>query len=238
MSGKKTSVNKICENRKDSMRRKLKFLCLLLGLLLGIAHARASAVFSPDALTISLEQGDSVFAGTWIADSEEAAFLLIGNEAEDEMRLAVALRADDDAYQIIARSEKIISCEAYRAGDVVMLDKWNNGNPYFWYSDNDGKNIYVSISKAEEDDWGVCYGYVESPEENFSYCAVDDEDAMAVYEIYSPKICWPIQHSMSLDGFDLSVVREECIAALDYLHRFKKTHEFGEQDATYTILWD
>src|SRR5699024_12561713 len=68
----------------------------------------AADPFSKDALSIpSLDEDTAIYAGTWVADSEEQAFLLLGNE--NVMWLAVATQMEDGAYQLIAQSKPVLS---------------------------------------------------------------------------------------------------------------------------------
>ncbi len=119
----------------DLVTRLTKLLAILLVLILSfhqVIAAEAAGPFSKDALSIpSLDENTAIYAGTWVADSEEQAFLLLGNEKV--MWLAVATQMEDGAYQLIAQSKPVLSYEKYCLGSVEMMDKWDDGRPYFWY---------------------------------------------------------------------------------------------------------
>ena len=120
----------------DLVTRLTKLLAILLVLILSfhqVIAAEAAGPFSKDALSIpSLDENTAIYAGTWVADSEEQAFLLLGNEKV--MWLAVATQMEDGTYQLIAQSKPVLSYETYCSGSVEMMDKWDDGRPYFWYS--------------------------------------------------------------------------------------------------------
>ena len=119
----------------DLVTRLTKLFAFLLVLILSfhsVIAAEAAEPFSKDALSIpSLDEDTAIYAGTWVADSEEQAFLLLGNEKV--MWLAVATQMEDGAYQLIAQSKPVLSYEKYCLGSVEMMDKWDDGRPYFWY---------------------------------------------------------------------------------------------------------
>ena len=119
----------------DLVTRLTKLFAFLLVLILSfpqVLAAEAAEPFSKDALSIpSLDEDTAIYAGTWVADSEEQAFLLLGNEKV--MWLAVATQMEDGAYQLIAQSKPVLSYEKYCLGSVEMMDKWDDGRPYFWY---------------------------------------------------------------------------------------------------------
>lgn len=224
------------------MPRLAKLLTLFLVLILSfhqVIAAQASEPFSKETLSISfLEQNTAIYAGTWIANSQERAFLLLGNEKE--MWLAVALQAGDGTYQIIAQSNQILSYEDYRAGHVEMLDKWDNGNPYFWYSTGNDTQIYITISDAGDDAWSISSGVINSFEKSidFNFYISDSKDSIIVYETCYPQIQWPIGDNMRLEGFDITIIKKESLAALEYLDKFQQTHQLNDLDTTYKIIWE
>ena len=203
-----------------------------------LRYDRVSAL---DTYSVELEPGYEVYDGAWINGAPHAAFLLLGNEDVDDMRLAVVTRKEDGLYHIVAQSEKIFSFETYRAGYVDMLDMWNNGEVYFWYTIGQWKNIYVVISDFSENDWRVTSGYVTDEEANvcfnFYYDPTAYADGIIVYDVHYPQICWPIEGNMTLEGFDLAMISEECVEAVDYLNRFTETHHEGDQDENDRIIW-
>lgn len=204
---------------------------------------RYDRVHALDAASVALEPGYEVIAGTWIGGSPETAFLLIGNGREDIMRLAVVAHPENGVYRVVAQSGKILSCEAYRAGYVEMADHMNDGfQVYFWYVPGTGGDIYLSVRDVGENDWRVTYGYVTAPTGNVDFCFTYDpikrDGVIAVYDSGWPRICWPIEGNMALDGFDFPPLQEACQDAIAYLRAFSDTHRFGEQDETYRILWD
>ena len=115
----------------DLVTRLTKLFAFLLVLILSfpqVLAAEAAEPFSKDALSIpSLDEGTAIYAGTWVADSEEQAFLLLGNEKV--MWLAVATQMEDGTYQLIAQSKPVLSYEKYCLGRVEMMDKWDDGRP-------------------------------------------------------------------------------------------------------------
>ena len=99
----------------DLVTRLTKLFAFLLVLILSfpqVLAAEAAEPFSKDALSIpSLDEDTAIYAGTWVADSEEQAFLLLGNEKV--MWLAVATQMEDGTYQLIAQSKPVLSYEKY-----------------------------------------------------------------------------------------------------------------------------
>ena len=226
-----------------------KLFAFLLVLILSfpqVLAAEASEPFSKDALSIpSLDEDTAIYAGTWVADSEEQAFLLLGNEKV--MWLAVATQMEDGTYQLIAQSKPVLSYETYCSGSVEMMDKWDDGRPYFWYSIGHYINYYLLASDAGDGTWIVHSGYIDAHggyndvcEEDiyFNFYISDRENYMLVYETIFPQIEWPIGDNLNLEGFDITIIQRECEDALEYLDEFDKTHVLDEQDDTYKIIWD
>lgn len=241
------------------MTRLTKWFAFLLVLILSfhqVIAAEAAEPFSKDALSIpSLGENTAVYDGTWVAGSEEQAFLLLGNEKV--MWLAVAAQMEDGTYQLIAQSKPVLSYETYCLGSVEMMDTWDDGTPYFRYTLVHEKSLYLLASDAGDGTWIICGGNVDFYEKNeenidFNFYASSREDSGAyreaslpysedyilVYETLFPQIEWPIGDNLKLEGFDLSIIQKECLAALEYLDEFDKTHSLGEQDDTYRIIWD
>lgn len=233
----------------DLVTRLTKLFAFLLVLILSfpqVLAAEAAEPFSKDALSIpSLDEDTAIYAGTWVADSEEQAFLLLGNEKV--LWLAVATQMEDGAYQLIAQSKPVLSYETYCLGKVVMLDKWDDGRPYFWYYIGNYINYYLLASDAGDGTWIVHSGYIDAhggytdvceEDIHFNFYISDREDYMFVYETAFPQIEWPIGDNLNLEGFDITIIQRECEDALEYLDEFDKTHSLGEQDDTYKIIWD
>ena len=233
----------------DLVTRLTKLFAFLLVLILSfhsVIAAEAAEPFSKDALSIpSLDEDTAIYAGTWVADSEEQAFLLLGNE--NVMWLAVATQMEDGAYQLIAQSKPVLSYETYCSGRVVMMDKWDDGRPYFWYYIGNYINYYLLASDAGDGTWIVHSGYIDAhggytdvceEDIHFNFYISDREDYMFVYETAFPQIEWPIGDNLNLEGFDITIIQRECEDALEYLDEFDKTHSLGEQDDTYRIKWD
>ena len=233
----------------DLVTRLTKWFVFLLVLILSfpqVLAAEAAEPFSKDALSIpSLDEDTAIYAGTWVADSEEQAFLLLGNEKV--MWLAVATQMEDGAYQLIAQSKPVLSYETYCSGRVVMMDKWDDGRPYFWYYIGNYINYYLLASDAGDGTWIVHSGYIDAhggytdvceEDIHFNFYISDREDYMFVYETAFPQIEWPIGDNLNLEGFDITIIQRECEDALEYLDEFDKTHSLGEQDDTYKIIWD
>ena len=233
----------------DLVTRLTKLFAFLLVLILSfhsVIAAEAAEPFSKDALSIpSLDEDTAIYAGTWVADSEEQAFLLLGNEKV--MWLAVATQMEDGAYQLIAQSKPVLSYETYCSGRVVMMDKWDDGRPYFWYYIGNYINYYLLASDAGDGTWIVHSGYIDAhggytdvceEDIHFNFYISDREDYMFVYETAFPQIEWPIGDNLNLEGFDITIIQRECEDALEYLDEFDKTHGLDEQDDTYKIIWD
>lgn len=247
----------------DLVTRLPKLFAFLLALTLSfhqVIAAEAAGPFSKDALSIpSLDENTAIYAGTWVADSEKQAFLLLGNEKV--MWLAVATQMEDGAYQLIAQSKPVLSYEKYCLGNVEMMDKWDDGRPYFWYYVGNYINYYLLASDAGDGTWIVHGGYIDayggyidaceedihfnfyasSREDSGAYRAASvpyGDDYMLVYETCLPQIEWPIGDNLKLEGFDITIIQRECEDALEYLDAFKETHRLGDQDTTYKIFWD
>ena len=233
----------------DLVTRLTKWFAFLLVLILSfpqVLAAKAAEPFSKDALSIpSLDEDTAIYAGTWVADSEEQAFLLLGNEKV--MWLAVATQMEDGAYQLIAQSKPVLSYETYCSGSVEMTDRWDDGVPYFGYSIGNYINYYLLVSDAGDGTWIVRGGYIDAhggytdvceEDIDFNFYISDREDYMFVYETAFPQIEWPIGDNLNLEGFDITIVQRECEDALEYLDEFDKTHSLGEQDDTYKIILD
>ena len=233
----------------DLVTRLTKLFAFLLVLILSfpqVLAAEAAEPFSKDALSIpSLDEDTAIYAGTWVADSEEQAFLLLGNEKV--LWLAVATQMEDGAYQLIAQSKPVLSYETYCSGSVEMMDKWDDGRPYFWYYIGNYINYYLLASDAGDGTWIVHSGYIDAhggytdvceEDIDFNFYISDSEDYMLVYETAFPQIEWPIGDNLNLEGFDITIIQRECEDALEYLDEFDKTHSLGEQDDTYKIIWD
>lgn len=122
----------------------------------GMVTANA-APFSVDDMKISLAPGYSIFQGAWIAKSRDNAFLLLGSENENAMKVAIASQSSDEQYEIVALSEKIITYEEYCIGAVELLDTWDDGRPYFWYVARGYKDVYIRVQEGGENDWKVFY---------------------------------------------------------------------------------
>ena len=224
------------------MYQRVMAFILTIAILIGMsATATANATpFSVDDMKISLAPGYSIFQGTWIAKSRDNAFLLLGSENENVMKVAIASQSSDEQYEIIALSEKIITYEEYCIGAVQLLDKWDDGCPYFWYVAKGYKDVYISVQEDEENDWIVFSGYTEYYEDDTKYCyyyTTDNPNEIIVYDTVSPQISWPLEISLSLDRFDIVAVENACTLALQYLNDFQKNHRFGDQDETYRIIW-
>lgn len=224
------------------MHQRVMTFILTIAILIGMsATATANATpFSVDDMKISLAPGYSIFQGTWIAKSRDNAFLLLGSENENVMKVAIASQSSDEQYEIIALSEKIITYEEYCIGAVQLLDTWDDGQPYFWYVAKGYKDVYIRVQEDEENDWIVFSGYTEYYEDDTKYCYYytnDNPNEIIVYDIVSPQISWPLEISLSLDHFDIVAVENACTVALQYLNAFQQMHQFGDQDETYRIIW-
>ena len=222
-------------------QRCMLFILTVVIFLVMSATVTANATqFSVDDMKISLAPGYAIFQGIWIANSRDNAFLLLGSENENVMKVAIASQSGVEQYEIIALSEDIITYEEYCIGAVQLLDTWNDGHPYFWYEAKDYKDVYISVEENEENVWEVKYGYVTYYEKDitYSYYTTDDPNEIHVYRTLFPQICWPVENGLFLDHFDIVATENACIIALQYLDVFRKTHPYGAMDETYRIIWD
>lgn len=222
------------------MRQRCMLFVLMLVILFGMsAMTTANAIpFSVDDMDISIAPGYSIYKGIWIARSPKNAFLLLGNPDENVMKVAIASQSSDGQYQIIALSEKIISYEEYCSGAVQLLDKWDDGHPYFWYESRQSRDVYIAVTEVAGD-WKVVYGYITYWAEDLKYVfyTTENPNELVVYETYYPQIYWPTQESMSLDHYDITIIENTCAEALRYLEDFQSSHHFGDQDEKYKIVW-
>lgn len=228
------------------MRQRRMLFVLMLVVLLGLSPITiANAIpFSADDIDISIAPGYAIVKGIWIADSQENAFLLLGSEDDNVMKVAIASQTGDGQYQIVALSEKILAYDEYHDGDVELLDHMNDGRPYFWFIARDGesrawKDIYIVAKQDASGDWIVSGGYCQyyEPMVNYSFSTTENPNELIVYDTCCPQIYWPIKGEMSLDHFDFSAVEKICIEALRYLKDFQSSHQFGDQDENYRIVW-
>lgn len=223
-----------------------------------VTAAEAAEPFSKDELSIpSLDENTAIYAGTWVADSEKQAFLLLGNEK----RCGLLLRRNWRTAPTSLLRKAVLSYEAYCLGSVEMMDLWYSGHPYFWYYVGQEIKLYLLASDAGDGTWIVHGGYIDACEEDihFNFYASSREDSTAyrenptayreasepygddhilVYETCLPQIEWPIGDNLKLEDFDITIIQRECEDALEYLDTFKETHRLGDQDTTYKIFWD
>lgn len=234
------------------MSKRIFAFLMLLMLLAGAGRAEPKTTslfmtsFYDEAPGFPLEPGWEMMHGAWIEDTHVSALLLLGNEAEDETRLAIVRRAEEGDFRVIAQSGPIMPYAKLRCDniyDLVYMDYDEVFDHVFiWYTVGHAETVYVVMNDLGEDDWRVTYGCLTSEEEeldfSFEFAPSEREGVIAVYDSYSPQICWPIEGHMELEGFDLPALTGECIEALKYLKHFGETHRHGEQDETYRILWD
>ena len=97
------------------MYQRCRLFILTIVIFLGMsATVTANATqFSVDDMKISLAPGYSICQGIWIANSRDHAFLLLGSENENVMKVAIASQSSDEQYEMIALSEEIITYEEY-----------------------------------------------------------------------------------------------------------------------------
>lgn len=224
------------------MRQRGMIFFLTIVIFIGMsAMVTANATsFPADDIKITLAPGYSIFQSIWIAKSRDNAFLLLGSENENAMKVAIASQSSDEQYEIIALSEKIITYEEYCIGAVQLLDTWDDGLPYFWYEARGYKDVYIRVQEDGENDWKVFCGYTEYYEDDTKYCyyTTDNSNEIIVYDTLFPQICWPLEKDLSLEHFDIATVENACTVALRYLNAFQETHQFGDKDETYRIIWD
>ena len=221
----------------------IMIVVVILGLL-PVAMAIPDPV-SRDEMHIDLKAGYRFETGTWIADSYDNALVLIGNEENNVMKVAVVSRVSDGQYQIAACSDLILSYDDYNNGSVQLLDFWKDGHPYYSCEIKDIasahtiKTIYIDVEQDVSGCWNVVKGYIQDYQGDLQYTFFSTENSheIAVRRNISPEIYWPIKGTLSLDHFDLASIEETCLEALEYLTDFYTTHESGDQDETYTIVW-
>ena len=214
-------------------------LVVLLCISFALITANANDSFADD-LNVSIAPGYAIYKGIWIANSQENAFLLLGSENENVMKVAVASQLDNGQYQIAALSEGIITYEEYCDGAVQLLDHWDDGHPYFWYENRNHKDVYIAVEESE-DGWKVHNGYITYHENDsqLSFYTTETPNEIVVYGATpSPEIHWPLEAGMlSLDQFDISIIENTCIEALSYLKDFQSSHQYGDKDQQYQIVW-
>ena len=200
---------------------------------------------SRDEMHIDLEAGYRFERDAWIADAYDNALVLIGNEDNNVMKVAVVSRVSNGQYQVAACSDKILSYDDYNNGSVQLLDFWKDGHPYYSCEIKDItsshiiKTIYIDVEQDVSGCWNVVKGYIQDYQGDLQYTffSTENPNEIAVRRNISPEIYWPIEGTLSLDHFDLASMEETCIEALEYLTVFYTTHESGDQDETYTIVW-
>ena len=217
-----------------------------LGLILVVLLCMSSAMITANAtynfaddFNVSIAPGYAIYKGIWIANSQENAFLLLGSEEENVMKVAVASQSDDGQYQIVALSEGIITYDEYRDDLVQLLDHWDDGHPYFWYENREYKDVYIVVEESD-DGWEVSSGYIAYYENDskFSFYTTETPNEIVVYGTTpSPQIYWPLEASvLSLDQFDINIIESACIEALGYLRGFQSS-QHDDQDHQYKIEW-
>lgn len=205
------------------IRQHHRWLAILLIILLGLSPLSiANAIsFSADDMGVTLDTGYTIVKGTWIAGSKENALLLVGNEAENIMKVAVASRTEDGRYHIVALSDKVLSYDEYNCGGAELLDRMEDGHPYFWYIARNGENrtwkdIYIVVKQDTSGDWIVSGGYSQyyEPGANYSFSTAENPNELIVYDTCCHQIYWPIQRTMSLDHFDFSAIEKICMPSI------------------------
>lgn len=166
-----------------------------------------------------LPDGYEVFDAAWIGGAQDQALLLLGSRAEDAVRLAVGVRREGEDSEIVAMSRSLFPFDELEPVNCWMLDKWNDGRPYFWWGGGTPKKeqeIYLRLHCDERGEWVVSGGHVADGMGNVRYGFWQEEAGLLTVrgETPYPEIDWRTDVSMQLDGFDLAAVEDVCREAM------------------------
>lgn len=210
------------------VRMMLLFLMLSL-VFAGSGAAEAEGALLPSGISLDemaeydfhLPEGYSLLDAAWIGEMKNQALLLLGSPEEDAVKLAVADLSADGAYRLAACSGAILPCHNFDPLAGIMMDKWSNGQPYYWWGASSiptDREIYLSLRTNETGVWYVCSGHI-ADENGVVQCAFwqEDTDSLMVHgETAYPQIRWRTEVSLLLQDFDLNAIEEVCRDALDF----------------------
>lgn len=212
-----------------------RLFVLLMLLCLSQAHAEAPPV-------MLLPQGHICLASEPVGPNAEHRLLALAEPEENAVKLAMAARGEDGIYRVEALSGMIITLDVWNPDAIWMLDKWKDGQPYFWWGvgkPDTTDEFYLLLEQDADLGWMVTNGfYVENITGNtYNFTYAEPGFLQVSGETISPAILWPTELSMQLEGFVMYEVDQVCGPALRYLDRFSLTHTVDEQDETYRIIW-
>lgn len=208
---------------------------LLMLLCVPLAHAETPHV-------MLLPEEHVCLASEPVGPNAEHRLLVLAAPEENVVKLAMAARGEDSIYRVEALSGMILTLDVWNPDAVWMLDKWQDGHPYFWWGvgkPDTTVEFYLLLEQDADLGWMVTNGfYVENITGNTYHFTYDEPGFIQVSgETISPAIVWPTELSMQLEGFVLYEVDQTCSPALRYLDSFALTHKVDEQDESYCIIW-
>ncbi len=212
-----------------------RLFALLILLCIPMAHAETPPV-------MLLPEGHICLDSEPVGPNTEHRLLVLAEPEANAVKLAIAARGDDGIYCVEALSGMIITLHDWNPDAVWMLDKWQDGRPYFWWGvgkPDTTVEFYLLLDQDADLGWMITNGfYVENITGNTYQFTYDEPGFIQVSgETISPAIVWPAELSMQLEGFVLYEVDQACGPALRYLDSFALTHKVDEQDETYRIIW-
>ncbi len=176
-----------------------------------------------------LPEGYSILDAAWIGNAKNQVLLLLGSPEENAVKLAAADLAADGAYQLAACSGALLPYQNFDPLAGIMMDKWKNGRPYYWWGANSiptDREIYLSLRTNEEGAWYVSFGHI-ADEDGIVQCAFWQEDPGSLTvrgETAYPQIRWRTEASL-LQDFNLNAVEEVCRGALDFVQVIQQNSE-------------
>lgn len=218
----------------------MKRFILMTALLMLFCLAACAETAAPTIL--HLPEGHIGLDFTPVGGETEALLAVVAEEDENIVKLAIAEKAEDGAYLIVAMSGMIITADDWDPDCVWMQDKFDNSRPYFWYGAGEKKTtveFYLQLEQDTDLGWMITSGFLaEKITGNTYHFSYEEPGYLQVSgETISPAIVWPTELSMQLEDFVLYEVDQVCGHALRYLDSFDLTHTLGEQDETYRIIW-
>lgn len=204
-----------------------RLLAALLLALCSLAGAGAEGAYHPSGVGAAdiavcrfpLPDGYEVFDAAWIGGAQDQALLLLGSRAEDAVRLAVGVRREGEGSEIVAMSRSLFPFDELEPVNCWMQDKWQNGQPYFWWGAGERKmerEIYLALYTDSAGEWVVSYGYVADGQGTVQHAFWQEEPGVMTVrgDTNYPQIEWRTDVSMQLEGFDLAAVEDVCREAM------------------------
>lgn len=212
-----------------------RIIAMLLLLYAGIAYAEAPYV-------IALPEGLALLENATVGNDGDCLLLALSEDATHSVKLAIADKMPDGIFRITALSGLIINLDAWDPDEIWMLDKWDDGHPYFWYGTNashPGDECYLNLEQNADGVWMVASGFTMDHVTGLMNQFYQEEAGYLVVnsDTISPAIRWPSDLPMTLEGFVLHEVDDVCSQANRYLDTFDLEHPFGAQADTYEIIW-